>query len=176
MNVNELTLYVVHGTDRWQTDGPRVKPWSQRRTGPTQLNSTGSWVELSFKEWSYRVGRWVESGRTLWSGLITHNAGGLHNKVIRTWIMADTCTEWHVAPSLLQIGTYPVVALCICLYAGISRKAVHRTTNWQRYETPRALDWCCETESDVWRKATALRWGCNNAEWTISLCSASSGL
>ena len=82
--------------------------------------------------------------------------GALHNKVIRTWIIADTCTEWHVAPLLLQIGTCPVVALCIGLYTGISHKAVHRTTNWQRYETPWALDY--------------------NAEWTITLCSASSGL
>jgi len=38
-----------------------LKAWSQRRNG---LNSTGSWVELSFKEWSYRVGRCDHSGRT----------------------------------------------------------------------------------------------------------------
>jgi len=46
-------------TRQTQATSTRLKPWSQRRTGLnlTQLNSTGSWVELSFKEWSHRVGR-----------------------------------------------------------------------------------------------------------------------
>ena len=97
----------------------------------TQLNSTGSWVELSFKEWSHRVGRCDHSGRT---------ADAQNRRTCDNWIKWVEMSRglWSQRP--IQLNSTSWVELSWVRSGAVSRV-------WQPSLTPVVTLWMSSTEN-----------------------------